>query len=223
MNKEEKEAIEEVKKIINYIEDNYTCNCDREDKEYMEKVLNYIDKLQKENKKYIDIFNSTEKIMNGQERTKDKLLKENIELKKENEDMREELQMYVDTPISKLKEENKKLKRENEALEIIHETYKEVVDNGNYISKDKIKQLVGYEENEDVSKDDIILLLKTMWEEFNRLEDIEDKMFTKYISKDVIRKFIKEELPDDEIMKSCEMFDENGVYLRKKLEELLGE
>ena len=28
-----------------------------------------------------------------------------------------------------LKEKNKKLKRENEALEIIHETYKEVVDN----------------------------------------------------------------------------------------------
>ena len=72
-------------------------------------------------------------------------------------------------------------------------------------------------------EDEIILLLKTMWEEFNRLEDIEDKMFTKYISKDIIRNFIKEELPDDEIMKCCENFDENGVYLRKKLEELLGE
>lgn len=44
-----------------------------------------------------------------------------------------------------------------------------------------------------------------------------------YISKDIIRKFIKEELPDDEIMETCEMFDINGVYLRKKLEELLGE
>lgn len=184
---------------------------------------NLIVKLQKENKKYIDTLNATEKIMNGQERTKDKLLKENVELQKENEDMREELQMYVDTPISKLKEENKKLKRENEALDIIHETYKEVIDNGDFFSKDEIKQIIGYEENEDVSKDEIISLLKTMWEEFNRLEDIEDKMFTKYISKDIIRNFIKEELPDDEIMESCEMFDMNGVYLRKKLEELLGE
>ena len=56
MNKEEKEAIEEVKKIINYIEDNYTCNCDREDKEYMEKVLNYIDKLQKKEEQSQDIL-----------------------------------------------------------------------------------------------------------------------------------------------------------------------
>lgn len=44
-----------------------------------------------------------------------------------------------------------------------------------------------------------------------------------FISKDKIRKFIKEELPDDEIMKCCEMFDSNGIYLRKKLEEILEE
>ena len=47
-----------------------------------------IDKLQKDNKKYIDVFNSTEKIMNRQERTKDKLLKENVELQKENEELK---------------------------------------------------------------------------------------------------------------------------------------
>lgn len=58
--------------------------------------------------------------------------------------------------------------------------------------------------------------------ELNLLEKI-DKLQKDSISKDIIRNFIKEELPDDEIMKSCEMFDMNGVYLRKKLEELLGE
>lgn len=48
-----------------------------------EMLFEIIGRLQKENKKYIDIFNSIEKIMNRQERTKDKLLKENVELQKE--------------------------------------------------------------------------------------------------------------------------------------------
>lgn len=148
-----------------------------------EYLLYKVDKLQKENKKYIDIFNSTEKIMNRQERTKDKLLKENVELQKENEDMREELQMYVDTPISKLKEENKVLRGKNKYLQ------------------ERLEFRVNYC-NE---------LEHELYEEGN------------FIHKDIIRKFIKEELPDDEIMKSCENFDSNGVYLRKKLEELLGE
>lgn len=131
-------------------------------------------------------------------------------LQKENEELTNKL--------SKTQCDNRQLESElekaNKQMDL------DYVDN-NFISKDEIKQLVGYEENEDVSKDVIISLLKTMWEEFNRLENIEDKMLTKCVNKDIIRNFIKEELPDDEIMKSCEMFDMNGVYLRKKLEELL--
>lgn len=38
-----------------------------------------------------------------------------------------------------------------------------------------------------------------------------------------IREFIKEELPDDEIMKWSIIYDVNGIDLRKKLEELLEE
>ena len=80
MNEEEKEAIEHLK-----VEREYAWDGD-----IIEIALNLIDKLQKENKKYIDVFNSTEKIMNGQERTKDKLLKENVELQKENEELKED-------------------------------------------------------------------------------------------------------------------------------------
>ena len=73
MNKEEKEAIEIVKEIRK--SDLMSAEFDIEELyNAIQTTLNLIDKLQKENKKYIDIFNSTEKIMNGQERTKDKLL-----------------------------------------------------------------------------------------------------------------------------------------------------
>ena len=91
-----------------------------------------------------------------------------------------------------------------------------------YISKNKIKQLVGYEENEYVSIDEIISLLKTMWEEFNRLEDIEDKMFTKYISKDIIRDKIKELAKQHDIEKDMyKRFDIEAQI--EVLEEILGE
>lgn len=47
------------------------------------------------------------------------------------------------------------------------------------------------------------------------------KIDNDFISKDKIREFIKEELPDDEIMKCCERYDINGIYIREKLEKLL--
>jgi hypothetical protein len=62
----------------------------------------------------------------------------------------------------------------------------------NSISKDKIKVKLGYEENEEVTEEQILSIIETMWEEFNRLEDLEDKMVTQYISKDKIREKIKE-------------------------------
>lgn len=40
---------------------------------------------------------------------------------------------------------------------------------------------------------------------------------------DKIKKFIKDELPDDEIMECCGMYDVNGVRLREELEKLLEE
>lgn len=71
MNKEEKEVLKTLKSGVGLTSAE------------QEILVNYIDKLKKENKKYIDVFNATEKIMNRQERTKDKLLKENVELQKE--------------------------------------------------------------------------------------------------------------------------------------------
>ena len=43
----------------------------------------------------------------------------------------------------------------------------------NYIHKDKIKEILGIEE--DISKDKILSLIETIFEECERLEDVEDK------------------------------------------------
>lgn len=72
-----------------------------------------------------------------------------------------------------------KLQKENEMLKSENNSYAEIVER-DYIDKDEIKQLIGYEGNEDISKGEIIAELKTMWEEFNRLEDIEDKMWEEF-------------------------------------------
>ena len=40
-------------------------------------------------------------------------------------------------------------------------------------------------------------------------------------SEDKIKAFIKEELPDDEICSYCEIFDINGIDLKRKLQSLL--
>lgn len=42
-----------------------------------------------------------------------------------------------------------------------------------------------------------------------------------YIRKDKIKKFIDEELPGEEICKSCDIYDVNGVSLKEKLEKIL--
>lgn len=39
--------------------------------------------------------------------------------------------------------------------------------------------------------------------------------------KEKIRDFIKDELPDDEICATCNVYDVNGVEIKKKLQELL--
>ena len=59
--------------------------------------------------------------------------------------------------------------------------------------------------------------------EEEKQEELEERNKKDYISKDKIREFIKEELPDDEIMKWSIIYDINGIDLRKKLEELLEE
>ena len=39
--------------------------------------------------------------------------------------------------------------------------------------------------------------------------------------KDKIREIIEKELPDDEIMKCCTIYDVNGIDLRKELEKII--
>ncbi len=42
-----------------------------------------------------------------------------------------------------------------------------------------------------------------------------------YVGKDKIKTFMNEELPDDEMCECCEIYDVNGIELKKKLQELL--
>ena len=62
----------------------------------------------------------------------------------ENKTMKEVLNLIdkLQKENKELKDKNKKLKRENEALEILHEVYKEVIDNGDFISKDIIRNKI---------------------------------------------------------------------------------
>lgn len=90
--------------------------------------------------------------------------------------------------------------------------------NNEFISKDEIREILQIEGNSDIET-----YLKTIVAENNRLEDIEDDRDCNYISKDKIREFIKKELPDDDIMVTCNNYDINGVLIREKLEKLLEE
>lgn len=53
-----------------------------------------------------------------------------------------------------------------------------------------------------------------------RIEVIDER---ELISKEEIREFIKKELPDDEIMECCSIYDVNGVAIRKELEKILAD
>lgn len=117
MSEEEKNNIERL------IKQNYIDN-DDDIIGILKKTLNYINELEKENE---ELKEELEKVRKHEQEY-------------ENGDIFSAKQMHIiDEEQGKLLNRIKKLKRENEALEIIHETYKEVVDNGNFISKDKIK------------------------------------------------------------------------------------
>jgi hypothetical protein len=128
--------------------------------------------------------------------------------------------------IDKLEKENAELKEDNNVLcemafikpmPLLYTT-PAFTSTEEFISIDEIKQLVGYEENEDVSKDDIISLIKLMWEEFNRLEDIEDYMETQCISKKRIKAKIKE-LEEKDKASSSNVYGYGIKFLKELLEE----
>lgn len=72
--------------------------------------------------------------------------------------------------LNKEKEKNKQLKKENQTQ---RSQLNSAFNNG-FIHKDKIKEILGIEE--DISSEEVILtLIKTIVDENNRLEDIEDR------------------------------------------------
>ena len=154
----------DIDNIINQI--SKTVSKDRE-VIFLKKV---IDKLQKENKKYIDIFNSTEKIMNGQERTKDKLLKENVELQKDNYKLDRENQHFFD-----------RIQDLQKQLDQLKEVDRQIC-NEELITKDKYQNILKENAELKEQRDNAIKL---------RNELIEEQKIT-CISKNKIRDKIKE-------------------------------
>ena len=74
--------------------------------------------------------------------------------------------------IEELKEKNVSLKKEIKSMKSINI-------NDNYISKEKILDILGYEEDDEQRKnmttEKILSLIETIFEECDRLEDIEDR------------------------------------------------
>lgn len=108
---------------------------------------------------------------------------------------------YILSDYKRVLKENEELKRKNEELKVL------------YIRTAKHQEKIGHTELAGYMLAQIEAVPTfTTWEEY-----------TTWVDKDKIREFIKNELPDDEIMKCCSNYDVNGVRLRKELQKLLEE
>ena len=108
---------------------------------------------------------------------------------------------YTAECLRRVLKENEELKRKNEELKVL------------YIRAAKHQEKIGHTELAGYMLAQIEAVPTfTTWEEY-----------TTWVDKDKIREFIKNELPDDEIMKCCSNYDVNGVRLRKELQKLLEE
>ena len=83
------------------------------------------------------------------------------------------------------------------------EEINDVVANGEYIANIYGKGTLGYYK------------VYSMIDEIFKLQEENEEL------KDKIREIIEKELPDDEIMKCCNVYDVNGVSLRKELEKII--
>ena len=144
----------------------------KEDKQSIDTILNLIEKQSKEIEELKDFITKLQE-------TKDRLDsydKENTleieKLKKEIEELKKDkLELINKNHVVHLKDVEKELREmrkeidtknaEIECLNVIHESYKEMIEENNYISKDKIRKII-YGNNEDM---EIILLIKKLLEE----------------------------------------------------------
>lgn len=72
----------------------------------------------------------------------------------------------------------------------------------------------------------ILLNLKKILKENEKLKcsiaianTLEERIKENFIAKKKLEDFIENELPDDEICKRCEIYDVNGVYIKKELKK----
>lgn len=144
-------------------------------------IFTYIKNLEEENKQLKFDCKQTEALKHFFMNEKDKL-------EKENEGLELQLDKSVDEQLEREKythELEKKIEKYAKQIDL------EYVEE-NFIDIEAIKKLLGYEKEEEVAIDTIISLLKTIIEECDRLEDIEDWCATQCISKNKIREKIKE-------------------------------
>jgi hypothetical protein len=75
---------------------------------------------------------------------------------------------------------------------------------------------------EEKLKITVAIITRGMYPEQNEGDNDFDRQFV-LIRKDKIKKFIDEELPGEEICKSCDIYDVNGISIKEKLEKILAE
>ncbi len=158
----------------------------------------------------------------------------------ENEDMECRYIKAIDTIIdlyNTQKEEIKELKlhidledKANESLKRDIKSLLHIEPNDNFIRKDEVLKALGYEENDEeykriYNKEELILsLIRTINEECDRLEDIEDKktMLEIHNIENQRDKYWKDKIKD--ILKKYEKKPlEYGIYFYKEIKKLLEE
>lgn len=93
-----------------------------------------------------------------------------------------------------------------------------VVDNKEYISKDKIIEILGLEENDDITEEKILYYIDMLVRENERLEDIEDRkvqieyqnVFNKGVKS--VKDKIRAEIKELEYVKNTSVKDNSYTY-----------
>ena len=158
---EEKKALERIDYIQDFIIENGQYNADVNDMEYFSRIKNLIEKQSKEIKELKETLKCT------QNSWYEDTIK--IEEMKKQIDLDNECEIALNSKVMDLEKEIEELKTINQM-----QKYRiEVIDERELISKDKIKEILGIEE--DINNEKLLSLLQTIVDENSRLEDIEDR------------------------------------------------
>lgn len=111
-----------------------------------------------------------------------------------------------------------KIKNSEIAIKI---TYDQMIEMNNHDFKNKVSEAIGVVLKELETQKEMIEFQAGYRQTLE--QDLFEGASNFVIPKDKIRKFIKEELPDDETCECCDNYDVNGVLIKQKLMKVLEE